>query len=66
MQKKHAAAQRLYRVLFAALAGGSLCQTCETRFRDAFVQGTRTYISTLLDPRTIFADAIADSGEVDE
>ncbi len=41
----------------AVLAGGSLFQTCETRLRDAFVQGTRDYISVLLNPANFLPEA---------
>ncbi len=56
----NAAPRSLRKLVLAALAGGSLCQTCETRLRDAFVDGTKNYISTLLDPSVFLENALAD------
>ena len=45
--------RRLGLTLCAALAGGTTLQSCESRLHDAIVQGTRGYISTLLDPTNL-------------
>jgi hypothetical protein len=50
----------------AALAGGSLCQTCETRLRDAFVHGTQDYIRALLDPTNVLGLLIEETTGADE
>lgn len=39
--------------LAAALAGGSLLGTCQTRLKDAVVGGSTDYLYTLLDPTAI-------------
>jgi len=39
--------------LAAALAGGSLLSTCETRLKDAVVGGTKNYFFSLLSPTSI-------------
>ena len=44
---------RLTLALAAAMAGGSLCGTCEMRFKDALIGGATGYLSTLLDPTAI-------------
>ena len=44
---------RLTLALAAAMAGGSLCGTCEMRFKDAFIGGATGYLSTLLDPAAV-------------
>lgn len=54
------------RVAMAALAGGSLCQTCETRLRDAFVHGTQDYIRALLDPTNVLGLLIEETTGADE
>lgn len=53
-------------LVVAVLAGGSLLQTCEVRFRDAAVAGTRNYIRTLLDPSSVLQVLIEQSTTVDE
>jgi len=50
-------------VMSAALAGGSLLQSCEVRVRDAVVLGTRGYISTLLDPTNVLQTLFAQPDE---
>lgn len=52
--------------LCAALAGGSTLQTCETRLRDAVVEGTRNYVSTLLDPTNIIEAILVPAATTDE
>jgi hypothetical protein len=37
----------------AALAGGSMLSTCDTRLRDAVVSGSKDYFFSLLNPNTI-------------
>ncbi len=49
--------------LAAAMAGGSVCGTCEMRFKDALVGGATDYLSTLLDP-TVIVDLVL-GGEAD-
>ena len=39
--------------LAAALAGGSMLSTCETRLKDAVVGGTKDYFFSILNPTTI-------------
>lgn len=59
---KHTIQRRFRRAgmaLFATLAGGTTLQTCETRLRDAITTGTRTYISTFLDPTSILGALFA-------
>jgi len=44
----------LVRIAFAALAGGSVLTTCQSRFRDAVVFGTRDFfLNSVLDPANI-------------
>lgn len=49
--------------LVAAMAGGSVCGTCEMRFKDALVSGTTDYLAALLDP-TVIVDLVL-GGETD-
>ena len=51
--------QRIVQVLAVALAGGLLPISCQTRFRDAVVAGTKNYVSTLLDPSLYISDLFA-------
>jgi hypothetical protein len=54
---------KLARAFMAALAGGTLCGDCQTRFKDAFVQGTRDFVlQTLLDPAN-FVDLVLSEDE---
>lgn len=55
--------QRILRALAAALASGSMFQTCETRLRDAFVFGSRDYFLSLFNPQTasdLFVPSVID------
>ncbi len=45
--------RKLAMTLAAALAGGSLLSTCETRLKDAVVGGTKNYFFSLLSPTSI-------------
>ena len=53
--------------LFVLLAGGSVFTSCDTRFRQIVVGGTKNYVQTLLDPAAIvellFSDPAEDDGE---
>jgi len=40
----------LLRVAAAALAGGVLPASCQTRLHDSVIEGTKNFVSTLLDP----------------
>jgi hypothetical protein len=46
----------------AALAGGSLFSACDTRLRDAAVDGSKSYLFSLLDP-TALIEAFVDDTE---
>jgi hypothetical protein len=39
--------------LAAALTGGSLLGTCELRLRQGLIDGSKGFLSSLLDPTTI-------------
>lgn len=55
----------LVRIAFAALAGGSVLTTCQSRFRDAVVFGTRDFfLSSVLDPAT-FVELLFPESETD-
>lgn len=58
--------QRWGMTLCAALAGGTTLQTCESRLSDAITQGTRNYISTLLDPTTLIAAFLVNEDTTDQ
>ena len=45
--------RKLAMTLAAALAGGSMLSTCETRLRNAVVSGTKDYFFSILNPTTI-------------
>ena len=45
--------RKLAMTLAAALAGGSMLSTCETRLKDAVVGGTKDYFFSILNPTTI-------------
>jgi len=55
--------RRWERVLAVALAGGLLPASCQTRFRDVVVEGTKNYVSILLDPSRYFDDLFASPTE---
>lgn len=40
-------------LLSTLMAGGTLFSTCQTRLRDASIQGTKDFIFTILNPITI-------------
>lgn len=54
---KHAAPRRpgsrLISGLVLLLAGGSVFGTCQARFRDAVVSGSKDYFFTFFDPATV-------------
>ena len=54
---------KLALVFAAALAGGSLPATCQTRFRDALVSGARSVVfNSLLDPSR-FVETLTGGGD---
>jgi hypothetical protein len=54
MKLNRATQVRIAKMLAAALAGGSVLGTCQTRFKESVVNGAREYLLyTLLDPTTI-------------
>ena len=44
---------RLALTVAAALAGGTMLNTCETRLRDAVVAGSKDFLFSVLDPNAI-------------
>ena len=55
---------KLARVLTAALAGGSLLNTCQTRIKEAAVQGLENFVLTeLLNPANLLPPVSADATE---
>lgn len=44
---------RLATALLLAGSGGTLFSSCETRFRDAFVAGTKDFFLSFLDPQNL-------------
>lgn len=51
MQRNQSRTSKLMALLVLASMGGSVFQTCATRFKDAFVQGaTEVLYATLLNP----------------
>ncbi len=53
---------KLALAMAAALAGGSLFSACDTRLRDAAVDGSKSYLFSLLDPTTLI-EALVDDTE---
>jgi len=51
---------RLAMTVVAALVGGSMLSTCETRLRDAVVTGSKDFLFSLLDPSTIVSVMFGD------
>ena len=44
---------KLALTLAAALMGGSLLSTCQTRFKEAVISGSTDYLYTLLSPTSV-------------
>jgi hypothetical protein len=66
MRLTRATQVRIAKTLAAALAGGTLMGTCQTRFKESVVQGTRDYLLyTLLDPTTLVGLLIDDTTGTD-
>ena len=57
---------KLAMILAAALAGGSLLSTCQTRLKDAIVSGSKDYFFTLLDPSSIAEFLLDQTGDTEE
>ncbi|MGB2986353.1 MAG: hypothetical protein WBE26_10765 [Phycisphaerae bacterium] len=54
---------KLAMTLAAALTGGSMLSTCQTRIKDAVIDGSKDYLfNTLLNPMTI-AGLISNDGD---
>ena len=60
MTRRARTRSKLAAMLMATLAGGSLFASCQTRLRDAAVQGTKNYLFGVLDPN-VFIDRILDT-----
>ncbi len=56
---------RLAMTVAAALAGGSMLTTCESRLRDAVVNGSKDYLFSILDPNAI-VDALFGDEDAEE
>jgi hypothetical protein len=64
MRLTRARRTKIARTLAAALAGGTLLGTCQTRFRDSVVGASRDYLlSTLLNPVTVVEAILAATEE---
>ena len=48
-----------------ALGGGTVCNSCQTRLKDSFVGGTRSYFLSLFDPSAI-QGLLADADGADD
>jgi hypothetical protein len=48
-------------VLATGLGGGTLFGTCELRLHDAIINGTKLWVTSLLDPSNISIDGTADT-----
>ena len=57
---------RLALTLAAALAGGSLLSTCQTRLKDAIVSGSKDYFFTFLDPSSMADFLLDQAGDAEE
>lgn len=57
---------KLAMILAAALAGGSLMSTCQTRLKDAIISGSKDYFFTLLDPSSIAEFLLGQNGDTEE
>ncbi len=53
MSRSNAGRSKLAMVLAAALTSGTLFLSCQTRFKDAVVDGATSYLFSILDPETI-------------
>jgi hypothetical protein len=65
MRKARRSRSKIALALAAALTGGSVLGTCETRFKDAVISGAESYLyGTLLNPASsdsIFPDWFYDT-----
>lgn len=57
---------RLAATLAAALAGGSLLGTCQARFRDAAISGSKCYFFGVRSPGSIPCDSLFDPTDIVE
>ena len=66
MRLTRATQSKIAKTLAAALAGGTVLGTCQTRLKESIVSGTTDYLLyTLLDPTSI-AELIIGADEAEE
>ena len=56
---------KLATLLALGLGGGTMFSTCQTRIKDAFVDGTKDFIATLLSPENVQLLLTPDASESD-
>jgi len=52
--------------LILPLTGGTLFTNCQARIRESVIDGSKNYLSSLLDPTSILEALLADSDNTSE